>query len=236
MLTSADSFRFRTKEDYAFEVLRAAILRCELKPGHRLVLDTLSAQLGISSIPMRGALQRLQSEGFVEITPHTGAVVSDLAPSSIQQVSLLLERLELIGFEFAVPHVTDADIAALRRIVDEMADVLERGDTDCWSEMNGEFHRAVAGLSDNKLLVEFTGRTLDAWLRLRRWYLGEVVLQLGQAQVEHSQMVELLAQRDLAGLGRLVHAHHERIRAMHNRAVAGLPATHLSDDEAISAA
>ncbi len=236
MLTSPESFKFRTKEDYAYEVLRAAILRCELKPGDRLILDTLSAQLGISPIPMRGALQRLQAEGFVEITPHTGAVVSDLAPSGIQQVSLLLERLELIGFEFAVQNVTDDDIAALRRLVHEMADVLARGDTDLWSEMNGRFHRAVAGLSNIKLLVEFTGRTLDAWLRLRRWYLPEVVLQLGQAQVEHGQMVELLARHDLAGLGRLVHEHHERIRAMHERAVAGLPATGLSDGEPVSEA
>ncbi len=232
MLTSPESFKFRTKEDYAYEVLRAAILRCELKPGERLVLDTLSAQLGISAIPMRSALQRLQSEGFVEITPHTGAVVSDLAPSGIQQVSLLLERLELIGFEFAVQNVADGDIVALRRLTAEMGQVLEDGATDRWSELNGEFHRAVAGLSDNKLLVEFTGRTLDAWLRLRRWYLPEVEQQLGQAQIEHCQMVDLLAQRDLAGLERLTYEHHERIRAMHRRAVAELSAGHLADSQA----
>jgi DNA-binding GntR family transcriptional regulator len=231
MLTSPATFKPRTKEDYAYEVLRAAILRCELKPGDRLVLDTLSAQLGISSIPMRGALQRLQSEGFVEITPHIGAVVSDLAPGNIEQVSLLLERLELMSFEFAIAQATSNDIACLRRHVDEMEQVLRSGDTDRWSEMNGEFHRAVAAISGNKLLLEFTGRTLDAWTRLRRWYLPEVVLQLGQAQTEHGQMVDLLARHDLAGLARLVSEHHQRIRDLHTRAIAGLPTPHLRQDE-----
>src|SRR5512137_2033776 len=105
MLTSAEPFRHRTKEDYAYAVLRAAILRCEMKPGDRLVIDTLSTQLGISPIPIRAALQRLQAQGLVEITPHTGAVVSEIPLGNIEQVSLVLERLELMGFEFAAPRV-----------------------------------------------------------------------------------------------------------------------------------
>jgi DNA-binding GntR family transcriptional regulator len=227
MLTASDSFKPRTKEDYAYEVLRAAILRCELKPGDRLVLDSLGAHLGISSIPMRAALLRLQSEGFVDITPHIGAVVSDLNPASIEHVSVILERLELLGFELAMLRVTPEDIAKLRCLVREMGELLASGNTDRWSEMNGSYHRCIAAFSDNKLLVEFTGRALDDWTRLRRWYLPEVVQQLGQAQAEHAQMVELLAQRDLVGLANVLTMHHRRIRNMYHRAVAELTASEL---------
>jgi DNA-binding GntR family transcriptional regulator len=220
MLTSSGMQRPKTKEDYAYDVLRSAILRCELKPGDRLVLDTLSAQLGISSIPMRAALQRLQSEGLVDITPHTGAVVTDLSPINIEEVSLVLERLELMGFELAVPIATPDDVAELRRLLAEMGDMLDRGETEPWSDLNREFHRQVAALSKNKLLLEFTIRSLDAWIRLRRWYLPEVVLQLQQAHDEHCQMVDLLEKRDLRALAALLYEHHERIRNMHRRAVA----------------
>lgn len=220
MLTASDTFKPRTKEDYAYDVLRSAILRCELKPGDRLVLDALSQQLGISSIPMRAALQRLQSEGLVEITPHIGAIVSDLSPGNIEEVSIVLERLELLGFELAVQAATEDDIAALRAHLAEMDAILRSGETDRWSDLNREFHHSVAALSKNKLLIEFTARTLDAWSRLRRWYLPEVVLQLATAQDEHRQMVDLLADRDLHALGALLYEHHERIRAMHRRAVA----------------
>lgn len=220
MLISSEGFKPRTKEDYAYDVLRSAILRCELKPGDRLVLDTLSQQLGISPIPMRAALQRLQSEGLVEITPHIGAIVSDLSPVNIEEVSLVLERLEMMGFELAIQTATDADIEALRRHLGEMDEILESGETDRWSDLNREFHRSVAALSQNKLLVEFTVRALDAWTRLRRWYLPEVELQLAQAQTEHHQMVDLLVKRDTHALSALLYEHHERIRNMHRRAVA----------------
>ena len=219
MLSSGDTPRPRTKEDYAYDVLRSAILRCELKPGDRLVMDTLSQQLGISSIPMRAAFQRLQAEGLVDITPHIGAVVTDLEPINIEEVSLVLERLELMGFELAVACVTAEDIARLRGHLAEMDKVLTRSDTDRWTELNREFHRSVAGLSKNKLLLEFTVRSLDSWIRLRRWYMPEVVLQLQQAQEEHHRMVDLLELRDLHALRDLLFDHHERIRNMHRRAV-----------------
>jgi DNA-binding GntR family transcriptional regulator len=222
MLTPSEPFRHRTKEDYAYEALRAAILRCEMKPGDRIVIDTLSAQLGISPIPLRAALQRLQADGLVEITPHTGAVVSELSPANIEQVSFILERLELMGFELAAPLVGPADIAALRNILDAMDAVMLVGDNDRWSELNAEFHRAIAGLAGNKLLAEFTARTLADWNRLRRWYLSDVEMQLSQAQAEHRAMVDSLVRRNLSGLQRLIYDHHQRIRELHRHAVAGL--------------
>src|SRR5512144_1932274 len=105
----------RTKEEYAYDVIREAILRCELKPGEKLVIDNLSDKLGVSPIPLRGALQRLQSEGLVEIIPHTGAIVSELSPANIEQVSLLLERLEILSFQVVAHKAGEEDILALRR-------------------------------------------------------------------------------------------------------------------------
>ena len=234
MLAPSEPFRHRTKEDYAYDVLRAAILRCEMKPGDRIVIDTLSAQLGISPIPLRAALQRLQAEGLVEITPHTGAVVSELSPANIEQVSFILERLELMGFELAAPRAGAADIAALRDILDTMDAVLQAGDNERWSELNAEFHCAIAGLAGNKLLAEFTARTLADWNRLRRWYLADVEMQLSQAQAEHRAMVDSLERRDLSGLQRLIYDHHQRIRELHRHAVADLTPPGVGDGRSAS--
>ncbi len=193
-----------------------------MKPGDRIVIDTLSAELGISPIPMRAALQRLQAEGLVEITPHTGAVVSELSPANIEQVSQVLERLELMAFELALPRVAASDIARLREILDRMDAALASDDKDRWAELNAEFHHTVAVLSGNKLLVEFIDRALADWIRLRRWYLADVELHLSEAQAEHRAMVDSLVRRDLSGLQRILYDHHQRTREAHYRAVAGL--------------
>ena len=99
----------RTKEEFVYGTLRAAIMRCDLKPGEKLVIDTVSAELGVSPIPVRAALQRLQVEGLVEITPHTGAVVSKILPDTVAEIFMLLEVLESVAFRVAVSKASDSE-------------------------------------------------------------------------------------------------------------------------------
>lgn len=212
----------RTKEEYAYDVLRVAILRCDLKPGEKLVLDDLSEKLGVSAIPLRSAVQRLHSEGLVDIIPHTGAIVSDLSPGNLEEVSLLLERLEILSFEMLAGKVSPADLGPLRATIDQMDDLLASGDLEGWSEMNIEFHRAVANLTGMKLLIEFVNRALDAWTRLRRWYLRHILPQLPQAQTEHRRMLELLAANDIAGVTGVVVEHNRRMREFYRQAISNL--------------
>lgn len=40
----------RTKEEYVYDTLRTAIMHCDLQPGEKLVIDTLSEKLGVSPI------------------------------------------------------------------------------------------------------------------------------------------------------------------------------------------
>jgi DNA-binding GntR family transcriptional regulator len=223
MLTSVELPKHRTKEEYAYEVLRTAILHCELKPGEKIVVDALSAQMGISPIPIRTALQRLQSEGLVEITPHTGTIVSELSPADFEPVSLLLEKLEILAFEIAAQKATDADIARLNHIVDGLGESLAASNLERWAELNIEFHSTVARISQMKLLIEFSNRILDTWTRLRRWYLPPIIAQLPQAQQEHRQMVELLAHRNIEELTRVVSHHSQRLREYAHQATTNLP-------------
>lgn len=223
MLTSVELPKYRTKEEYAYEILRRAILHCELKPGEKLVVDTLSTKLGISPIPIRSALQRLQSDGLVEITPHTGTVVTDLSPDDFEPVSLLLEKMEILAFEVAAAKATDADIARLREIVSALGKTLETNDLERWAELNIEFHRTVAGITQMKLLIEFSTRILDTWTRLRRWYLPPIIAQLPQAQAEHRKMVDLLARRDVEALTKIVARHSQRLRQYAHQATTNIP-------------
>jgi DNA-binding GntR family transcriptional regulator len=223
MFSSTELPKYRTKEEYAYDVLRTAILRCELKPGEKVVVDTLSAQLGISPIPIRTALQRLQSEGLIEITPHTGAIVSELSPGDFEPVSRLLEKLEILAFEVAAQTATESDIARLRELVDALGKVLEAGDMERWAELNIEFHSTVAQITQMKLLIEFSKRILDTWTRLRRWYLPPIIAQLPQAQKEHRRMVDLLARRNIVELTKVVTAHSKRLRGYAHQATTHLP-------------
>jgi DNA-binding GntR family transcriptional regulator len=201
--------RYQTKEEYVYEVLYSAILKCELKPGERLVMDHLSKELGTSTIPIRAALQRLQAEGLVEITPHAGAVVSVVSLDMIAELFALLEALERVAFRAAAEKAGEADIAALESILSQMDQALEQEDTRRWSDLNTAFHRTVAEITGMNLLLEFTNRTLDSWNRLNRCYFEQVgSLRMRQAQAEHHQMVILLTRRETNSLEELATRHN----------------------------
>ncbi len=199
----------RTKEEYVYDTLRTAIMHCDLQPGEKLVIDSLSDELGVSQIPIRGALQRLQAEGLVDITPHTGAVVSEISPDIVYELFILLEALETVAFKTVLAKATESDIDDLQQLVDKMTPYVQTGDADSWSEINYQFHLTVAKMSGMKMLPRFTRRVLDGWDRLRRFYLKPFIAsRMSEAQADHHQMVALLRERNAEGLIEVVSRHN----------------------------
>jgi DNA-binding GntR family transcriptional regulator len=203
---------FQTKEAYAYGILRESILSGQFAPGDRLVMDRLSKEMGISPIPLRAALQRLESEGLVEITPHSGAVVAAISRTEIGEIFLLLEALEGPAFREAARLAQPQDRDVLRALVDEMEDALAAADLEAWAAANDRFHRAVAALSGMRLLPELTGRVLDQWARLRRSFAPVLAARVSQAQADHRQMLDLLEKGDGDQLSTLAADHNRRAR------------------------
>jgi DNA-binding GntR family transcriptional regulator len=200
---------YRTKEENVYEILRAAIMHLELKPGEKLVIDHLATELGVSPLPVRAALQHLQSDNLVEITPHAGAVVSEISWDMIDEIFMLLEHLEAMAFAVVAHKASPSDFQTLSRLVSEMDAALERHDPQAYSELNSHFHRTIAELTGMLLIVEFTARTLDSWDRLRRLYLDSVFSpRMAIAQDEHRQMLRLLQTGNVVGLAELAVKHN----------------------------
>lgn len=198
-----------TKEEFVYNVLRAAILRCELLPGERLVMDRLSHELGTSPIPIRSALGRLQAEGLVAITPHTGAMVSPIPRDTIAELFTLLAALESIVMRLLAPKITPSEIETLLDLVNNMDGALAAEDSQAWSDGDFDFHTTMAAQAGMALLFDFTTRTMESWLRLSRCHFSQAGPQrMVQAQAEHRQMINLLAQHNGPALGTLVVDHN----------------------------
>jgi DNA-binding GntR family transcriptional regulator len=200
---------FQTKEEYAYQALRGAILRCELPPDEKLVIDRLSVEMGLSQIPIRAAIQRLQTEGLVVINPHSSATVAPLSPDKIDEVFALLESLERTAFRFAAQNCSSTDLTALDLLIDQMDIALSENDSAAWLTANIAFHRKIAELAAMPLLVDFTSRVLDEWERISHFYFQHVTsARLPQAQEEHRQIVSLLRSGDAELLDDLAITHN----------------------------
>lgn len=197
----------RTKQAMVYEALRGAIMRTELQPGQRLIIDDISRQLGVSQIPVREALQLLQSERLVTNVPHIGATVAPISLSDLTEVFLLMEGLEGVALEAVIARAPDGALDSLEVIVRRMDDAVVNDDGNAWAELNSEFHRQIAAAANMPLLLDMTRRTLDQWDRIRR-YFSILNKRLPRAQAQHHAILDALRSRDIDAVHRLSREHN----------------------------
>jgi DNA-binding GntR family transcriptional regulator len=198
----------RTKQEMAYQALRTSIMRCDLRPGDRLIIDDISRQLGVSHIPVREALHQLQSDGLVINVPHAGATVAPISPNDVSEVFSLMEGLERIALRIAAPHLTGEQLDELRAAVATMDEAAAAGDGERWADLNSLFHRQIARMAGMDLLADFTDRTLDQWERVRRFF-NIVSGRMTRAQQQHHELLDALAAQDIE--------HLEHLSTIHNR-------------------
>jgi DNA-binding GntR family transcriptional regulator len=199
-----------TKQQYAYASLREAILRCELGPGERLIIDDLARRLQTSIIPVREAIRLLESEGFVLNVAHVGATVAPISRSSVTETFTVLEGLESVSTRSAAQRADAAALATLASIVEAMDRALAEGRHDEWATLNTRFHLAMAALAGMPMLEQMLRRALDHWERVRRYFFSGVLShRTALAQSEHRTMLPLMRARDFTALERTVRLHNQ---------------------------
>ena len=197
---------FSTKQALVYQSLRQAILNGELEPGRRLVIDDIAAALAVSAIPVREALNQLQSDRLIEMKAHVGAVVAPISKDSIRELFALLEALELVAVRAAAELASTADTVTLRALLGELEGATS---TTAWDDANARFHRAIVSIARMPLLAEFTDRVLREWERLRRVaYRDRSSPDTTRPQRQHRALVKAIEAKDLHSLEKLVVEHN----------------------------
>jgi DNA-binding GntR family transcriptional regulator len=201
---------YRTKQELVYQRLRESIMRCELRPGTRILIDDLARRLGVSAIPVREALNALRSEGLVVNEPHVGATVAPIAPASVREIFAIMEGLEIVATREAARHLDAEKLAELEATLQAMDEALAASDYGRWSEMNSDFHLAISSMTAMPLLFEMTERALRRWDRMRRHFFeGVLVPRADMAQREHHELLAAMKAGDLPRLETLVRLHNQ---------------------------
>lgn len=198
---------FKSKNEQVYDHLRSLILEGRLAPGSRLVIDRLAERLGVSQIPIREALYRLEASGFVTLEAHVGARVTELHANEVREVFEVLEAMEIITAQAACERLADDDLSWLERHVAVMS-ALTR-DAEAWSIHNKELHLFIGERSGAALAARVLETALDHWDRLRRHFLEEVFWQrIPTAQREHLALLAALERREPAAVKRSLQRHN----------------------------
>src|SRR6478609_5110802 len=132
--------RKRARPQKVYEQLRALIVDGRLAPGTRLVETDVASRLGVSRTPVRGALQRLQQEGYVVDSPtlqQTRPTVAPLTSEDAHELFLLVGALEGLA---ASRTALAAELAAINEAF-RAAAAAPRPDHGRIFELDERFHR-----------------------------------------------------------------------------------------------
>jgi DNA-binding GntR family transcriptional regulator len=195
-----------TLTDAATQAIRERILGGVLVAGEPLRQEALAAELGVSRIPLREALQRLEAEGLVALVPHRGAVVSELPTDDALELFELRALIESDLLRRAVPLARPADYAAAIVAADHFADALGRGDIARLGQANLQFHLALYQPAGRRQTIDVYQRLHQQCDRLMRLQL---TLTNGGAQAirEHAAIAAAVERGDADTAAQLTHAH-----------------------------
>lgn len=130
----------RTTSDLIADALADDIAAGRIALGAPLRQEELAARFGVSRIPVRDALQRLEGDGIVVIYPNRGAFVATLSVDEIREIIDMRMLIEGDLIARAVPQMTPAD---LERI--EIAATIAERESSArgWSDADHNFHKAL---------------------------------------------------------------------------------------------
>ncbi|MED4753288.1 GntR family transcriptional regulator [Brevibacillus choshinensis] len=106
--------------DKVYQYIKQAIVQGIYKSGERIIERELADQLNVSRTPIREALFRLESQGFVKTLPRKGVVVSQLSPEEVVEIFTILGSLESLAMKMATQKATPEAREELKRIIDEI--------------------------------------------------------------------------------------------------------------------
>jgi DNA-binding GntR family transcriptional regulator len=139
---------YRSKADVAYDQLRAAILAGDLPAGTALKQEQLALELGVSTTPLREALRRLESEGFVKMPAHRDAIVAPLDLNELVALYEVRETLDSLAAGLAATRFDESDRAAMTAAASRLG--ATRADPVA---ANRALHASIYRASHNPVLI-----------------------------------------------------------------------------------
>jgi DNA-binding GntR family transcriptional regulator len=181
-----------------------------------MILADLAKAFGASPTPVREAIRRLESDGYVQFTPHVGAVVTGIDDRKFFEINLIRVALEHLATRLAVPYLKERDFAFLRKKNGEMEAAIEQSHYGRLPRLNKAFHLRIYKAAPYPYLYKMIS---DLWDAFENWpsVFTFVPERAAQSVQEHREIIAALVKGDMDQADSLMKINQERaLRALQN--------------------
>jgi DNA-binding GntR family transcriptional regulator len=197
-----------SREDYAYDAIKEAILSGDLLPGQKISLTELARNLGVSIIPVNNAVRRLTSEGLIRQDPHHSPHVEEFSAQSTNEVLVIRYHMEELALRESIPNIDEDGITMLQSYVQQMVAAVENKDYHTYGKINRAFHMSLYAYSRFPMLCAMID---DLWnkaeLNRCRSVFSLVPNMAQHSNAEHIELVEMVERRDIPMALEILHKH-----------------------------
>jgi DNA-binding GntR family transcriptional regulator len=194
-----------------YRIVKEDILSHKLKAGEKINIDQLARALEVSNIPIREALSRLQSEGYLHIIPFKGMFVNLLTLTELNELYEIRLQLEPLAVKKAALHIPDERLEQLNEnmiLLQSDQPIRSNDGLETISQMNRSIHGTILEFCDNTSLKNLVTSYIEQIQR----YLTYIRLNLDVNNTnvewsEHNAILQKLIQRDANGASEAMSKH-----------------------------
>jgi DNA-binding GntR family transcriptional regulator len=146
---------YKTVKTALVELIRDEIIRGKLPPGTHLRLEELATQFNVSTMPIREALQALETEGIINVLPHKGAFVVQLSAEELVDIYEMRSTLESMATKIAVRKLNASN---LQQMLEYLEKIDQINDIAQLTKLNADFHSTLYAVSQRSHLCEMITR------------------------------------------------------------------------------
>jgi DNA-binding GntR family transcriptional regulator len=171
------------------------IIEGEFGPGDRLKLSDLAQRFGVSQMPVREALWKLEGSGLVRNLPNRGAVVRNVDEQHIENVYELRAAIEMMLIERVVARVTSTDLVRIDSARAALEVAVTKGGPREILAADRAFHNTINQIAGNDLAMETLAGSLPL-IQSMRLRVGFAPERLQEMLNEHASIVAAIREGD----------------------------------------
>jgi DNA-binding GntR family transcriptional regulator len=189
-----------TTADAVAAQLRSALHQGRWPPGSPLRQEDLAAEFGVSRIPVREALNKLQAEGLIVVEPNRGAFVARLSIDAVREIFDLRVLLECDALRHAIAQHTPR---SLRQLAALQAELDAEDDPNLWLATDAAFHEVLYAPSARVKTLEMIAVLRASVTRLYRAHLSPDTRRKGWRDEHHALLKAVGARQEARAVAAL---------------------------------